>query len=413
MSNPKGAAPGWLRARSRHWQYSPPLKTAFAITAILLTILVVLVYMQFRGEFTPKTRLTLISQRSGLVMDPGSKVTYNGVQIGRVTGVDTVERDGTTKAKLSLDVNPKYVALIPANAIAEVKASTVFGNKYVSFRSPPDPTKKRISSADVIDVSHVTTEFNTLFETLTSISEKVDPVKLNLTLSAAAQALDGLGTKFGQSVVNANAVLDDVNPQMPQIRSNIQQLSNLADVYIKASPDFWAALDHALTTARTLNEQQKDLDAALLASTGFGNTGADVLERGSAYFIRGQADLLPTSRLLDTYSPEFLCTIRNYATSNAKDSAGGNGYSIDFHIGLTGAPNPYVYPDNLPRVNAKGGPGGAPGCWQPITHDFWPAPYLVADYGASLAPYNHFELGQPILTEYVWGRQVGENTINP
>ncbi|WP_319428552.1 MCE family protein [Mycobacterium sp. RTGN5] len=413
MSERNGASPGWFQARARHWQYSPPLKTAFVVTIVLFTVIVVVVLMQFRGDFTPKTQLTLISQRSGLVMDPGSKVTYNGVQVGRVTGVDPIERDGTTQAKLSLDVDPKYIALIPANAIAEVKASTVFGNKYVSFRSPPDPTKQRISSKDVIDVSHVTTEFNTLFETLTSISEKVDPVKLNMTLSAAAEALNGLGTKFGQSIVNGNAVLDDVNPQMPQIRTNIQQLSKLADVYTKASPDLWDFLDHAVTTARTLNEQQKDLDAALLAATGFGNTGADIFERGGPYFVRGQADLIPTAKLLDTYSPEILCTIRNYATSTAAESAGGNGYSIDFHIGLTGAPNPYVYPDNLPRVNAKGGPGGAPGCWQPVTHDFWPAPFLVADYGASLAPYNHFELGQPLLTEYVWGRQVGENTINP
>ncbi|WP_328363551.1 MCE family protein [Mycobacterium sp. NBC_00419] len=380
---------------------------------MLLTILLVLVYMQFRGEFAPKTQLTMVSDRAGLVMDPGSKVTFNGVEIGRVTSVDALNRDGVTRAKLSLDVDPKYIELIPANAIAEIKATTVFGNKYVSFRSPADPSKARISSAEVIDVTHVTTEFNTLFETLTSISEKVDPVKLNLTLSAAAEALDGLGTKFGQSVLNGNAVLDDINPQMPQLRSNIQQLTKLADVYKQASPDFWAFLDHAVTTARSLNQQQGDLDAALLAATGFGNTGADVFERGAPYFIAGQRDLVPTTRLLDTYSPELFCTIRNYATSKAKESAGGNGFSIDFHIGLTGAPNPYVFPDNLPRVNAKGGPGGAPGCWQEITHDFWPAPYLVADYGASLAPYNHFELGQPILTEYVWGRQVGENTINP
>ena len=61
-----------------------------------------------------------------------------------------------------------------------------------------------------------------------------------------------------------------------------------------------------------------------------------------------------------------------------------------------GAPNPYVYPDNLPRVNARGGPGGAPGCWQPITRDLWPAPNLVMDTGASLAPYNHFDTGSPL-----------------
>ena len=415
MADRDGAAPGWLEARARHWQFSPPLKTAFAVTAILLTIIVVVVYMQFRGDFTPKTELTLISQRAGLVMDPGSKVTYNGVEIGRVTGVDAVERDGTTKAKLSLNVNPKYVALIPANAIAEVKASTVFGNKYVSFRSPPDPSKQRISSGDVIDVSHVTTEFNTLFETLISISEKVDPVKLNMTLSAAAEALNGLGTKFGQSLVNGNAVLDDVNPQMPQIRSNIRQLSNLADVYIKASPEFWDSLDHAVTTASTLNAQQKDLDAALLASTGFGNTGADIFERSKPFFVRGQADFVPTAQLLDTYSPQLYCQIKGEAEAlpQALDAFGGNGYSLDTVTEFLGAPNPYVYPDNLPRINGHGGPGGASGCWQKIDRNFWPAPHLVVDDGASLAPYNHFELGQPILTEYVWGRQVGENTINP
>ena len=73
-----------------------------------------------------------------------------------------------------------------------------------------------------------------------------------------------------------------------------------------------------------------------------------------------------------------------------------------------------IHPAHLAaRVNGRGGPGGAPGCWQPITRDLWPAPYLVMDSGASIAPYNHFELGQPLATEYVWGRQYGENTINP
>ncbi len=62
---------------------------------------------------------------------------------------------------------------------------------------------------------------------------------------------------------------------------------------------------------------------------------------------------------------------------------------------MLGAGNPYVYPDNLPRVNANGGPEGRPGCWQPVTRDLWPSPYLVMDTGASIAPYNHIELGQP------------------
>jgi phospholipid/cholesterol/gamma-HCH transport system substrate-binding protein len=35
------------------------------------------------------------------------------------------------------------------------------------------------------------------------------------------------------------------------------------------------------------------------------------------------------------------------------------------------------------------------------------------DTGASMAPYNHFEVGSPFVVDYVWGRQLGDNTINP
>ncbi|MET0898084.1 MAG: MCE family protein [Mycobacterium sp.] len=396
-------------------QRTPPFKVAGLVLILIVAVVSVLVYVQFRGGFTPTTKLTLLSDRAGLVMDPGSKVTYNGVEIGRVAAVDPVERDGTTTAQLTLDVDPRYIDLIPANVKADIQATTVFGNKYVSFTSPEDPDSARISDADVIDVTGVTTEFNTLFETITSISEQVDPVKLNMTLSATAEALTGLGERFGESIVSGNTILDDINPRMPQIRYDIQRLADLADVYSSASPDLFDSLDNAVVTARSLNEQQGDLDAALLAAVGFGNTGGDVFERGGPYLVRGAEDLVPTARTLDKYSPALFCTIRNYAKIAPKvaDSLGGNGYSLNTNTTFLGAENPYVYPDNLPRVNAKGGPGGAPGCWQEITRELWPAPYLVMDTGASIAPYNHFELGQPILTEYVWGRQVGENTINP
>lgn len=413
---------------------------------VVAALVLAVVYGQFRGDFTPKAKLTMLSSRAGLVMNSGSKVTYNGVEIGRVANISEVTRDSKPAAKLSLDVSPKYLKLIPANVNADITASTVFGDKYVSLTSPKNPSPQRITPQSVIDARTVTTEINTLFQTITAIAEKVDPVKLNLTLSAAAQSLAGLGDKFGQSVVNANVLFDDVNPRMPQARRDIQRLAALGDTYADASPDLFDFLNSAVVTSRMLNQQQKDLDAALLSATGLGNTGEDISRRGGPYLARGAADLQPTAELLDTYSPELFCSIRNYHDVEAKLKAregGTNGYSIQSNstffsgagllfnpvssaalLGLTfgaggmaamlgGAPNPYVWPENLPRVNARGGPGGAPGCWQSITHDLWPAPELVMDTGASIAPYNHFETGSPYAIEYVWGRQIGDNTINP
>jgi phospholipid/cholesterol/gamma-HCH transport system substrate-binding protein len=393
----------------------PPYKLAGLILTVIFILALVLVYALFRGTFLDREQLTMVSSRAGLSMDPGAKVTYNGVEIGRVGKVEEFRVGDEQKAKILLDVNKDYLHLIPRNVNADITATTVFGNKYISFTSPKNPTPQRISSKDTIDASSVTTEFNTLFETVVEVSSQVDPVKLNQTLSATAEALNGLGDRFGQSIIHGNEILADVNPQMPQIRQDNKLLADLGETYANAAPDLFDGLQNAVTTARTLNEQQGNIDQALMAAVGFGNTGADIFERSGPYLVRGTADLVPTSELLDTYSPALFCTIRNFHDVQPKVAAslGGNGYSLRTLSELMGAGNPYVYPDNLPRVNARGGPEGRPGCWQPITRDLWPAPYLVMDDGASIAPYNHFGLGQPILIEYVWGRQIGENTINP
>ncbi|WP_041316668.1 MULTISPECIES: MCE family protein [Mycolicibacter] len=394
---------------------TPPYRVAGVVTLAVLLLITGLVYGQFRGAFIKTTSLTMVAPRAGLVMDPGGPVTYNGVQIGRVSAIAPTEFEEKPAAKFTLDVDPKYIKLIPSNVEANIMATTLFGNKYVSLTAPDNPTTERISTKHIIATS-VTTELNTLFETVTKLSESVDPVKLNLTLHAAAEALTGLGDKFGESLVNGNAILDDVNARMPYFRRDLKGFATLGDVYAAGAPDLVGFLEHSPTTVKTITTQQKQLDAALLAAAGVGNLGADITDRFGPYLRAQFSDLVPVSALLDEYSPELFCAIRNLAEGAPKVYnflGGGDGYALDTVSELVSPANPYIYPDNLPRYNARGGPGGAPGCWQEITHDFWPAPYLVADTGVSQAPYNHFEVGSPWAIDYVWGRQVGDNTINP
>ncbi|OBK13155.1 MCE family protein [Mycobacterium asiaticum] len=395
----------------------PPFKAIGLVALMVLMLVLGALYWQFRGNFTPKMKLTMVAPRSGLVMAPGAKVTYHGVQIGRVSTISEIDRAGRPAARVILDVFPKYIPHIPANVTAEIKATTVFGNKYVALSSPKLPATQHITPSVEIDATQVTTEFNTLFQTLTAIAEKVDPVKLNLTLSAMSEALTGLGDKFGASLTNGSAILDELNPQLPRSRYDIQRLAALGDVYADAAPDLMDALNRASTTAHTANQQQDELDAALLAAAGLGGSGSDVFRRAGPYLARGAVDLLPTAQLLDEYSPEIACTIRNYdeVAPRIRAALGFNGYALGANSGggIVGAPSPYIYPENLPRVNARGGPGGKPGCWQRITRTLWPAPLLVMDTGASLAPYNHFEIGSPVGLDYVWGRQIGDYTINP
>ncbi|MDT5337633.1 MAG: phospholipid/cholesterol/gamma-HCH transport system substrate-binding protein [Mycobacterium sp.] len=397
-------------------RHRPPYKLAGSVLLAIVVLFGFLLAKQYRGDFVEQSELKVISGRAGLVVDPGSKVTLNGVEIGRVAHIDTTNVDGVEQAMITVEVNDHYLPSIPSNVLADVKASTVFGNKYVSFSSPEKPSANHISSGDVIRAQSVTTEFDTLFETVTSIASKVDPIKLNQTLTATAQALAGLGTKFGESLENANVILDDVNPQMPRLREDVARTADLLGVYADASPNLLDGLEAAVTTARTLNAERGDVDAALMASIGFANTAADPLERAGPYLVRGAADLVPTTKLLDDYRAMIFCTLRNYHDVGpriAKALGGDNGFSLVSYGTVIGAGNPFIYPDNLPRINAHGGPEGRPGCWQKVTYDLWPMPYLVMDTGFDLAPYNHAEIAQPMAIDYVWGRQIGELTINP
>ncbi|MEE2853758.1 MAG: MlaD family protein, partial [Actinomycetota bacterium] len=71
---------------------------------VVCALILALVYGQFRGAFTEKTQVTMLASRAGLVMDPGSKVTYNGVEIGRVGSISETVRDGKPAAKFVLEV---------------------------------------------------------------------------------------------------------------------------------------------------------------------------------------------------------------------------------------------------------------------------------------------------------------------
>ena len=185
-----------------------------------------LLFLQSRGAFSDTARLIVKSGRSGLVLDPGAKATFNGVLVGRVTTIDAVQDDGQSAARLEVHVDARYLPVMPANVSADVVASTIFGNKTLAFTAPRNPSVERISDGDVITATTVTTEFQTLFETVSGIAEKIDPVQLNLTLSAAAEALTGLGTSFGRSLTDANAILTELNPRIPQLREGVRNLTD-------------------------------------------------------------------------------------------------------------------------------------------------------------------------------------------
>jgi phospholipid/cholesterol/gamma-HCH transport system substrate-binding protein len=390
------AARGWGEGRaSRRW-------SALA----LFVVIVAFVYATmgaFNMTFSSFVPVTLVSDRAGLVMDVGAKVKLRGVQVGEV---DTVT-GGKTPVSLKLNLFPDQIKFIPANVQARIRATTIFGAKYVELVYPSDPSPNRLASGAVLQSDNVSTEVNTVFENLVGLLNQIDPAKLNAILSALAQGLRGQGQRIGEATTGLNQVLLELNPRSETIRADWRSLKGFADTYSAAAQDILATLDAASTTSTTITKQSKQLDALLLNVTGFANSGFNLLAPNRDNFIRAINDLQPTTALLAKYNPEYTCLLLGAKTLLDTGyygiTGGDNNKSLIVDAALLFGKDQYRYPDNLPVVGAKGGPGGKPGCGSlPDVAKNFPVRDLVTDtgWGTGVDIRPNPGIGRPFYTDF-------------
>ncbi|BBZ34564.1 MCE family protein [Mycolicibacterium confluentis] len=368
-----------MEHRSSRVGVHPIWWTAALFAAVIA--LVVVCSAIFAGTFRRYVPVTLTSDRSGLVMESGAKVKMNGVEVGRVAGI----AGGRHPVALKLEIDPDQVSYIPANVEAEIAATTAFGTKYVDLIYPNEPTTERITAGAVLRSRNVTTEVNTVFDNLVGLLNQIDVAKLSAVLTAVADGVRGQGERIGQATTDANEVLLAINPKMDQVGANWVSLKNVSDAYSTAARDILNTLDAASGTSETIAGHAQDLDALLLSSIGFSNSGIDLIGPNRDNIIKGINVLEPTTSLLLKYDPIYTCLLQGakYALDHgAYENIGGNGYSVVQDVGLLLGDDPYRFPENLPKVGAKGGPGGQPGCGSlPDVSKNFPVRYLVTDTG--------------------------------
>jgi len=127
------------------------------------------------------------------------------------------------------------------------------------------------------------------------------------------------------------------------------------------------------------------LDQLLLGVTGLSRSGIQLLGPNKDNLVQAVSLLQPTTSLLMKYNPELTCMLVGAQKTDeglAQIMGGANGKSFVIDAAILLGDDPYKFPDNLPVVNAKGGPGGKPSCGSlPDVAKNWPARYLVTDTG--------------------------------
>lgn len=364
--------------------------------------LVLLASALFTGSFQSSIPVTLTSDRAGLVMETGGKVKMRGVQVGRVSQIDS----RTDQVSIQLQIFPDQAQYIPANVQARIRATTAFGAKYVDLVYPEHPSAQRISAGQTLKSGNVSTEVNTIFQNLVNLLDKIDTSKLNASLTAIADGVRGKGERIGEATSAANDVLMALNARAETIRSDWQALEGFSDTYAAAAPDIIATLDAASTTSQTITANAASLEALMLSVAGFSDSGIALLAPNSENLVQAINTLEPTTALLLKYNPEYACTLlgAQFFRDHGAGSLGGNRRSVQLDSALLFGDDSYRYPKDLPVVAAKGGPGGQPGCGSlPIVDDNWPQRYLVTNtgWGTGLDLRPNPGIGHPFWINYL------------
>jgi phospholipid/cholesterol/gamma-HCH transport system substrate-binding protein len=256
--------------------------------------------------------------------------------------------------------------------------------------------------------SAVSLEVNTLFQSLTDLLHKIDPLELNGTVSALAEGLRGHGKDLGDLLSGLNTLTQQTNPKLPALQQDFRKTAAVANVYADAAPDLVTVFNNTPTIARTVVDQQSNLNRSLLAAIGLSNNAYDTLAPAEQDFIDAIKRLRAPLKLAGDYSPEFGCLfagitrgIQEFAPLLGVKKA-GLFTSSSF---ILGAPS-YTYPESLPIVNASGGPNcrGLPDIPTKQSGGSWyRAPFLVTDNAnIPYEPFTEMQVDAPSTLQWLF-----------
>ncbi|MBO9520546.1 MAG: MCE family protein [Nocardioidaceae bacterium] len=243
------------------------------------------VWMRMSGTFGGNPHVSAEMADAGGSLVSGADVKIRGVIVGRVTSIGRGSGGGV---RVNIDIPSDDLRMVPNNVVARILPATVFGTSYVDLVTPGRPATTSLRAGAVIpaDKTQGTLELQQALDDIDSLVKAVGPAELASAIGSAAQALDGRGLKLGDTIDVANAYLAKLNPRMPAVREDLSKLADNLELARGVLPDFLAATDDLLVTARTLVEKKASLATLISGGTTLTARANGLLSANQAALVR-------------------------------------------------------------------------------------------------------------------------------
>ncbi|EFQ82297.1 virulence factor Mce family protein [Aeromicrobium marinum DSM 15272] len=283
------------------------LLVAGLVSIVSIALLIGLSIAIYDKRFTTSTTVTVMADKAGLQLARFGDVRVYGALVGQVR---SIESDGE-QAVITLALEPDAARNLPSDLDVRILPTTLFGQHYVELVPTAGSAAPPLRDGAVVTSDRVSTnvELQAILADLFPVLRSVQPAQLNATLFSLSRALQGNGAQIGDTLVDLNAYLKRITPELPTLQTDLRLLTDVAETYRLSAPDLIGVLRNATVTARTVTDLEGDLNRALTSITGLATISRTTLADNEELLIAQTRSGRPLLSLLDTYSPMLNCLL--------------------------------------------------------------------------------------------------------
>lgn len=351
------------------------LAISFVMCVALLGCGAVAAYQQ---AFTSYVPITVLADRTGLLLEKGADVTRYGIVVGKVREIES----SGDRAIMHVGIYAKEASLIPPGATPAIVAPTIFGAKYIDLGgAPARDASAHIENGDVLSAAEISTEANDVLGSLHTLLTGIDVSSLNSALGAVSTTLRGRGNQVGQLLVDTNSYVARLHKSVPGLGADAARADEVAQAYRAATPDLVQTLSNVAVTSRTIASEHDAIPVLLTGIIGASQDAKSLLKKNADGLEETLRVLRPTTSMLADYAPMFPCLLASVNQMRIHlDKVLGYQYpSLHIYTQLLPGVAPYKYPRDLPKIV----PATAPTCFGgPLRPSDGPVPYYKMDDGS-------------------------------
>lgn len=264
-----------------------------------------------------------------LELVPQSLVKVNDVSVGTVRDIELSPT--TWRAVVTLEL-PRSVVL-PANAVARVRTTSLLGEKFVDLAAPTaEPPRGRLSDGDVIPVQHTgrATEVEEVLGALSLLLNGggVDQIR---TIAAELNAvLDGHEPQLRALLADLDTLVAGLDAHRSEINRALDGLNRLAATLSAQRGQIATALDGLAPGLAVLADQRAQLVGMLAALDRLSAVATDTINRSRDDVLADLALLRPTLQQLAAAGQDLPKALEIIATYPFPDRAVREGIRGDY-----------------------------------------------------------------------------------